>query len=259
MHDGEVALRLVLAVVEQDVVAVALHADAVAAESVFLRVEAPRNRRRLRPLDQRAVENLAGGLIIQLGLHRRERERRADVVKAAGGRVFRELARGQERHAIEAEEVADGVVVFRAVHAAEHDGVRAAGQLGTGEFRRGPVHDARGVGGLGLRLLLGGHLVAVERVDDFGPLLPCRSGGEVRRKHRVHAEVTLLLLRPVAAHAMLTEEGLRDLREASGVRRRRNRLRRRAEGCSQQPPSRKNRTDRVHLRRQGRPWVHRCR
>ena len=93
MDHREAILRRIFAVVEQDVIFAALHPVAIRALRIFLRLEAPLDRLRLRALDQRAVENLPRRRVVEFDLQRRNRERLTDVVEAAGGRVFGKFIR----------------------------------------------------------------------------------------------------------------------------------------------------------------------
>ena len=118
--------------------------------------------------DNGLVEDFVGGGEVFLEKRGREGEDVADVVEAVAGVVGREVGGGFE---IEADEVADGVVIFGAVEAAEGDsaGIGAGGV----EFEE-LTFDERGDGlalGVGGKRggVFGRHLVACDDAEDGFP------------------------------------------------------------------------------------------
>ncbi len=115
------------------------------------------------------------------------------------------------------EQVADRVVVFRAVQPAENHRGAAARDLGPAQFGGDPVGELSRRCRIGLGFVLRRHLVAVDRVQHFGPF---RSGGTIEervREHRVDPELPLRLLGPVTPDAVFLEVGMGDPAKAFGV------------------------------------------
>ena len=159
-------------------------------------------RGRLQP--QRFVKHLARGPEILLHEQRRERERVGHVVEAVAGVVRRKLVGGA---GLDAEDVANGVVVFRAVQAAQRD-VAGVGPLRVHvEYRAiNPIKQEPALRGRGLRLLHRGHDMTLQKLCR---LLPCRLVTQQPLEALVSIESELALAHPaaVAVEAELAQHG----------------------------------------------------
>ena len=158
-----------------------------------------------------AVEHDSRRAVIPLHVRLRERQLRADPLVAVPERILVELA-WLGRIVPHAEEVVDRVLIFLAAQAIvrhRRPGRHPRGLPGLEqavEIR----HERRDLSLRGPRLGLGGHLAGVHPLEHVGPVTGVTTQFEVTRE-AVHADVPLLLLRPVAAAAVLLEKGLERL------------------------------------------------
>ena len=218
--------RRVVPIIEQDVLTITRHAEAVGPQRIFLRLKAPSHHGGPGTVHEGPVENLPGGGVIQLHLQRRHRERLADIVKPTGRRVFRKRFRSPEIHP---HEVPDGIVIFRPVHAAQHHAARSLAQLRLRQPRLQPRREPTRRNGVRRRLLLRRHLVAIDRIHHFLPFFRRQRITEIGRQ-RVEPQLPFLFVRTVAFHTVLLEKGLdrppksRRIRQGPRFRRHRSSL-----------------------------------
>ena len=114
-----------------------------------------------------------------------------------------------------AEEVVDRVLIFLAAQAVvrhRRPGRHPRGLPGL-EQAVEVRHERRDLSLRRPRLGLGGHLAGIDPLEHVGPVTGVTAQLEVARE-AVHADVALLLLRPVAAAAVLQEKGLERLGRA---------------------------------------------
>ena len=165
------------------------------------------------------VEHRVGGAVIPVHVRRREGEGGADAIEAVPERIFVQAARdgGIVAHT---EQVIDGVLIFLTAEAIMSDG-------GTCRQARRPSFLEAGVevrnegghlclGGLGLLVLLGRHLAGVHLLHGFRPMMGVGAQFEITRE-LVEAEVAFFLIGPVAAGAVLLDEGFVGFRCAGGA------------------------------------------
>lgn len=108
---------------------------------------------------------------------------------------------------VDAEECAEGVLVFAPVEAAHGEGAVLVGEVAAcGDHHVGEIVEEVGLGGGGrLLLFLGRHFAGVECVEDLLPLLGALDRGDLEGEF-IHAELALLLLRSVAGDAVFFEK-----------------------------------------------------
>ena len=216
MHHGESALRRVLPVVQDDIIRAPLHAIAVAAECIFLRLKAPLDRLRLGALHQRTVQDLPRRRVVKLHLHRRNRQRLPDIIKAPCRRVLREFFRRLKVHT---HQIADRIIVLPAIHPAQHHTRRALCNLRLRQFLLQPFHKPGGSLGCRLLFILRRHLVTVYGIYHLLPLPRDRRVRKIIRQ-RIQPQLPLLLLRPMTRRAVFLNKRLHHLRKARRILRR---------------------------------------
>ena len=147
------------------------------------------------------IRHAHSGIEIPFHKHRRDGEHVANIVKPVADIVAREIRSGLK---IDAHQIADRVVVFHAVQPPERDATRVrlcvlivVGEHGACAFEKSAAFIlAR------LRLIVRRHLVLLYGVEDTFPLLPRLEQRPGIAKLMQH-QIRLLLLLPVAGHAML--------------------------------------------------------
>ena len=162
---------------------------------------------------------------VLLHQHRRQRQHVRDVVEAVPGIVLRKVVR---RFGVDAEKVANRVVVFRAVQAPCSDApwIRRRFTIDAIELMLDPGGDRLPLVFVGLVLLERRHLGALQLADDLVPSLAVldeRIGG----REGLEVQILLVLLVAVAAVAVLGEKRFEDcletgfgwFRDAAGGRR----------------------------------------
>ena len=219
VHHFEGSLDAVLRAVNDRVLAVVSNAAVIAVTD--FRLEPPLDRRRLVSFHEGAIKNLASRVEIQFGVHRRHRESLAVVVEATGSRLLRE-ARYVE---IDSRQIADRVAVLVPIESPQHDLPITPNDLGPRDLLGDPIDHFRDLVRLGLRLLLGRHLVAVEHVDDLTPFLFGRRVEKVGLQMPLQMELALLFHLTMTANAVLLEErrddlAIADVRRVGGCRER---------------------------------------
>jgi len=199
---------------------------------------------------------------------RRERQHVRDVVEAVSRVVLRKVVR---RAQVEAEQIADRVVVFRAVQPPRRHapGIGGRDPVDARQFAREPFGDGLPLMLRRLRLFIGRHLPMPQLRDDVVPvvaLLDQRRG----RGERLEVQFALVLLVAVAGNAVLRDkrldEGLESVRGRgvqdargflvllSGPEDRRYHEQAGNQECAHGPPIitvRRDRVSRVGLRRGG--------
>ena len=180
----------------------------------FVVVRADLLRLGLRCGDRRFLERKVGGLQVTLQMHRREIQRRTDVVEAACRAVFWQQV---TQWRVDAEQIVNGVHILGAIqppvnHAAFRLLLMSAEsvQLIMQCFQKGAAHFRWWT-----LLLLRRHLATLHLVEHFGPLL------EVLRVIRLpfqrrQIEPALLRVCIVAVVAVLVEHRLQFAAEFSG-------------------------------------------
>ena len=158
------------------------------------------------------AQNLVRGGGVFLEQDRREGEDVADVVEAVAGIVGGKIIGGLELHA---DEVADAVVVFGAVEAADGDAARVGiGAVGVEDFALDPGGEEVAFGLRGLGFVRRRHLAAAEVRHHFFPRLAILAdGGGVLEN--LEGQVALLFRVAVAVVAIAREDGF-DLRLEGG-------------------------------------------
>ena len=154
---------------------------------------------------------------IALHEHRRNREHIRDVVEPEAHLVAREIRRRFEIHA---EQVANGVVVFRAIQSAH----RGAAGVGRRAVRRGKdrLHrrdKRRALGRRWLRLVVRRHVARLHHLQHLAPLLACAQQRPIIA-HRVQRQPRLLLLLSMAGNAVLFHKRHAPRRKRRDLRRR---------------------------------------
>ena len=171
---------------------------------------------RRRTVDRGARDRVGGGQIL-LHQHRREREHVGDVVEPVAGVVLRKIVGGPE---IDAEQLADGVVVFRAVqpprrHTAR---IRRRDPIDARELALEPAGDALPLLLVRLVLFHRRHLAAPEHPDHVFPVVALIDQ-RVGRLERLKVQAVLRLpLVTVTGVAVLRQERLDGALEAFHAR-----------------------------------------
>ena len=155
---------------------------------------------------QRLGEHSLRGGEIFLHMGRRQREHRADPLKAVPRLVLRESrrVRGVVRHA---EQIAHGIHVFLArefvkAHALAPRETRGFALL---QIPRDPFHDLRFVRGFRLLLIIGRHVAGADAFQHIRPMLHVRTLRKIPRE-RIQPELAFVLLLIVAAVAVLLQK-----------------------------------------------------
>ena len=165
----------------------------------FEKIDLDLLRARLVVVEDRQADDLFRCREVALEKHRRQREHVADVVEAVAGIVRREIVCRTEVHA---DEIADGVVVFRAVEAADGHAARIGPGRIDGENRTiDPRHDFLPLVERRLLLIVRRHLPGAQCFEDVLPrflILHHRVG----RRPLVQGQPALLLPVAVALEAV---------------------------------------------------------
>ena len=216
MHHRHPVHRRIFPVVQDDIILPHLHPIPVAAERIFLRLKMPFDRLRLHALHQRAVQDLPRRRVVKLHLHRRNRQRLPDIIKAPSRRVLREFFRRLKVHA---HKIANRIVVLRAIHPAQHHTRRALRDFRPRQLLLQPLRKPRRRLLRRLLLVLRRHLMTTHGIHHF---LPLRSDRWVRKiiRQRIQPQLPLLLLRPMTSRAVLFNKRLHHLRKPRRILRR---------------------------------------
>jgi hypothetical protein len=118
---------------------------------------------------------------------------------------------------IDAEQIADGVVVLRAIQAPRRDAARIGRRdaIEARELLRNPCRDRLPLMLRWLRLIVGRHLTTAKLLDDRLPAVVIIEQ-RLRRCDRFEVQVALVLLVAVTGEAVLGEERLHNLIEPVG-------------------------------------------
>ena len=155
-----------------------------------------------------ALEYRIGGTVVAIHVRRRKRELGADAFEAVPEGIFVQSA-GSRRIVAGAEQVVDGVLIFFAAQAIMGDR-RTRRHAGGFAFLESGVEvrdegGDLGLRGLGLLVLLRGHLAGVHLLHRFRPVMRVGAEFEVTRE-LIETDVALFLLGSVAAGAVLLDE-----------------------------------------------------
>ena len=175
------------------------------------------SRRRLQADDRRSLrfvpehrrpDDLLRGDHVLLEQHRRQRQHVGDVVEAIPGIVLREVVGGTH---VDAEEIADGVVVFGPIEAARGDAARVGRRdaLEPVEFLLDPACDRLDVLRVGPLLVLRRHLAGPELEQHVLDVVDVHAN-RVGAVETLEVHPALLPAIVVAVGAVLLEEGLDD-------------------------------------------------